>query len=74
MTVFFSTTPYPSSQEEGTTGCDFSSTILFLTHPHCLNHLYTKAFPKKRWKWKRKRLKFFMDEPKRTHGSFSVTR
>ena len=40
---------------------------------HRLNHLYTKAFPKKRWKWKRKRLKIYIDKPKRTHGSFSVT-
>ena len=33
MTVFFSTTPHPSSQEEGTTGSDFSSTIIILTYP-----------------------------------------
>ena len=33
MTVFFSTTPNPSSQEEGITGSDFSSTILILPHP-----------------------------------------
>ena len=33
MTVFFSTTPHPSSQEEGTTGSDFSSTIIIMTYP-----------------------------------------
>ena len=33
MALFFSTTPNPSSQEEGTTGSDFSSIILILTHP-----------------------------------------
>ena len=33
MSLFFSTTPNPSSQEEGTTGSDFSSIILILTHP-----------------------------------------
>ena len=33
MTVFFSTTPHPFFQKEGTTGSDFSSTILILTHP-----------------------------------------
>ena len=33
MSFFFSTTPNPSSQEEGTTGSDFSSIILILTHP-----------------------------------------
>ena len=33
MSLFFSTTPIPSSQEEGTTGSDFSSIILILTLP-----------------------------------------
>ena len=33
MSLFFSTTPNPSSQEEGSTGSDFSSIILILTHP-----------------------------------------
>ncbi len=40
MTVFFSTTPHPSSQEEGTTGSVFPFIIHFDTpsygwvHPH----------------------------------------
>ena len=33
MSLFFSTTPNPSSQEEGTPGSVFSSIILILTHP-----------------------------------------
>ena len=44
MTVFFSTTPHPSSQEEGTTGSDFSSTIIILTYPLRL-YVLSSAIP-----------------------------